>query len=120
MPKKGTNPWYRIKCVEIAKRLAKERDGYICQWCGKSAAEGYQMHGSHVFPEGTYHGMSAMVENIKCLCANCHKWRWHESPADGIEWFSLKFPERYAMLKALSRQTIKKDWKAEFEIMKSL
>lgn len=117
--KKKTPTWYRKKCVEIAKRLAKERDGYRCQRCPRDASQGYQMHGSHVYPEGSYHGMSAMVENIKCLCAQCHM-DWHENPIEARDWFARTFPKRYARLKMLSRQTIKVDWEKQFEIMKNL
>lgn len=113
MKKQKTQTWYRKKCVEIAKKKAKERDNNICVWCGRDGRE-YQIHGSHIFPEGKYHGMSANIENIVAHCAVCH-WRWHESPVEGVEWFKKKYPKRYEKLKKLSQQTIKTDWKKEYE-----
>jgi len=110
--KDHTPTWYRKKCVERAKKQAKERDRYICQWCGRKDGK---MDGSHVFPEGKHNGMSAMVDNIKALCFQCHS-RWHESPVEGVEWFKSKFPERYKKLKKISLKPIKTDWKKEYEI----
>ncbi len=119
--KKHSSSWYRKKCVEIAKKIALERDNYTCQKCDKNKYEdNVAIHGSHVFPEGRYHGMSANPDNIKALCYTCHFQWWHKNPIDASEWFALKFPERYAILKKLSREIIQKDWRAEFEIMKNL
>ena len=113
-PKPKSNSWYRKKCVERAKIEAKERDKYICQRCGKDGNNGYKIDGSHVFPEGHYHGMSAMAENIKAMCFQCHKW-WHSNPIDAHNWFKAKFPERYKTLKALSLKTIQINWRQEYE-----
>jgi 5-methylcytosine-specific restriction endonuclease McrA len=109
---KKTPTWYRKKMVARAKLLAKERDNFICQHCRKDGKI-YQMHGSHVFSEGRYHGMSDMLENIKTLCAQCHI-DWHENPL-GQDWFRKKFPERYEFLLKQSRKTIKRNWKQEYE-----
>lgn len=111
--KEKSQPWYRKKCVERAKRLAKERDNWICQRCGKDGKNGYQIHGSHIFSEGRYHGLSANILNIKALCAQCHMW-WHENPIDAVNWFKERFPERYKKLLILSRTTIQIDWKREY------
>jgi len=119
--KKHTNAWYRAECVKIAKRLALERDGYTCQRCGLNKfIDNIAMHGSHVFPEGTYHGLSANIDNIKALCYRDHFLWWHKHPTEAGEWFASTFPERYAKLKVLSRKTIQIDWKSEFEKMKLL
>jgi len=107
-----TQTWWRKKCVFIAKRLAKERDNYTCQKCGKKPDK---IDGSHVYPEGTYHGMSAEVDNIKALCSFCHLYWWHKNPLEARDWFEMKFPDRYNRLKQMSRLIIKKDWKEEFE-----
>lgn len=109
-----TPSWYRKKEVAKAKIIAKERDNWTCQRCGRSRDYGYQIHGSHVFSEGRHPGMSADPLNIKALCAQCHMW-WHENPAESMPWYKRKFPERYAYLLKLSRTTIKKDWKKEYE-----
>lgn len=109
---KHTQSWYRKKCVVIAKRLAKERDNYTCQKCGSKPEK---IDGSHVYPEGTYHGLSANIENIKALCSYCHLYWWHKNPLEARDWFAKKFPERYKNLKKLAQTTIKKDWKKEYE-----
>ena len=114
--KEKTKTWYRKKCVERAKKIAIERDGGLCQRCGKSKQDGWQIHGSHVFPEGKYHGMSANTENIKALCAQCHMW-WHENPIASSEWFREKFPKRYKKLKSDSLKTIQLDWKKEYMLL---
>ena len=112
---KHTNSWYRKKMVERAKIEALERDGYVCQKCGKSKYTGWAIHGSHVFPEGRYHGMSANPLNIKALCYDCHFNWWHKNPLQAAEWFKAKFPERYKKLKQLSQKVIQVDWKKLYE-----
>jgi hypothetical protein len=69
------------------------------------------MHCSHVYPEGTYHGMSANPINMKVLCFRCHFYWWHKSPIEAKDWFVKKFPGRYKKLKALSQKTLKHDYK---------
>lgn len=113
-----TQSWYRKKCVEIAKKIALERDGYACVRCPRRKEYGDIIHGSHVFPEGRYHGMSADPENIKGLCYQCHMQWWHKHPTEAGEWFKKTYPERYTYLLKLSRTTIKKDWKKEYEAMR--
>ena len=90
--KAHTPSWYRKKCVEIAKVLAKERDNYICQRCGRSKKQGYQIHASHLKSEGTHRSMSADLDNIMAKCAQCHMW-WHENPTDSDKWFREKYPD---------------------------
>lgn len=107
--KKHTNSWWRKKRVEEAKTKAKERDNYTCQRCGRSSEQGYQIHGSHIYPEGSYHSLSANVLNIMAKCAQCHMW-WHENPAESGKWIREKFPERMKELDKLSREITKIDW----------
>lgn len=114
--KSKTNSWYRQKAVEFAKLIAKHRDNYRCVKCGKSAEQGYQIHGSHIFPEGKYHAMSFLTENIKALCARCHM-DWHENPLD-TGWFIEKFPDRYKKLKKMSISNDKPDYKKAYEELK--
>lgn len=114
------NEWYRKKCVELAKRIVRHESDYKCEYCGNGEPD-RTTHGSHVFSEGVNHGMSADLDNIICLCAAHHmaaspwnrsdKWSWHNSPAEAVEWFKEKWPERYASLKIRSQNTIKKDFK---------
>jgi len=113
--KTHTQSWYRKKCVAKAKVIALTRDNYTCVRCGASKANGKAIHGSHVYPEGTYHGMSANPLNIKALCYQCHFNWWHKNPMEAKEWFCKKYPDRARKLKILSRTTIKTDWKQFYE-----
>jgi 5-methylcytosine-specific restriction endonuclease McrA len=115
--KAKTPSWYRKKCVLEAKRIAKKRDNYTCQKCGKKPE---RIEGSHIFPEGTYHGMSANPDNIKSLCSYCHIWWWHSEPTESGQWFRDTFPERYERLRDLSRTTIKMNWEEELKRLKEL
>jgi len=96
MSKKEHNlGWYKKKCIDMAKILAKQRDGWTCQRCGRKKGE-VQIHGSHIFP--TRYGILASdPENIIALCAGCHDLRmdsWHGSPLESAEWFESKYPGR--------------------------
>jgi hypothetical protein len=112
--KSHTNAWYRKKCVEIAKMISKHRDNYTCVTCGRTAEQGWQMHGSHVFPEGRFARISAEPMNIICQCAKCHM-EWHEHPLKAREWFDDKFPGLYnkisKMENLLGKEIIKPDYK---------
>ena len=117
--KKKTQEWFRKKCVEIAKRKAKERVKYVCEHCGRKKSNGWQMHGSHIYSEGCYKSMSAEVDNILCLCATCHtggffggsnKPSWHEDPVYFVDWFNNKYPERALKLKLIMRETRIINW----------
>lgn len=113
--------YYRKKCVELAKMIAKHRDGYKCQRCGNSAAQGFQIHASHIKAEGRNHSMSADTDNILALCASCHKWWWHEEPTLSGIWFKEKYPELSKEL--MIRQMTPKhmgtfEWKKKLEELK--
>lgn len=117
--KKKTNSWFRKKCVELAKKAALERDDYTCQKCGKKRGE-WQIHASHVFPEGRYHNLSATIINIKALCAYCHMFWWHKHPTEAGEWYQKKFKVRYLQLLELARDTKPKDWEEEYNKLKNI
>lgn len=122
----------RKKCVILAKRIAVMLAGEKCEHCPRTKAQGWQMHGSHIYPEGVYKSMSADVDNILCLCATCHTggfWKnshkpsWHEDTVYFVDWFKNKYPERYEALKIKSGQSIQCDeyfWKKKLEILKVL
>ena len=102
----------RKKAVTLAKKIAVLLDKEICQHCGRSKLDGWQMHGSHIYPEGVYKSMSADVDNILCLCATCHTggfWKnsqkpsWHEDPCYFVFWFDRKYPERSENLRLRSQ-----------------
>jgi len=121
-----TNEYWRHKCVELAKKLAKKRDGYICQKCHKTGRAGYRMHGSHIFSEGAHHNLSSDLDNIICLCATCHapgfKGSWHDDPAEGVAWLEEKFPGRLHLLREKERvgKNIKIDYQKRYLKLKEL
>lgn len=78
-------------------------------------SQGYQIHGSHILPEGGYNNLSAEPSNIIALCASCHKMAgnsWHESPLDQA-WFHRMFPNAFKRLKSLHEKL--KDTKINYE-----
>lgn len=87
----------RKKAVELAKKIAKERDGYQCQKCPRNKAQGWQMHGAHIMPE-TWQATCADPENIITLCAACHSMGGnsaHQNPIKFGRWFDEKYPGLY-------------------------
>jgi len=102
-----TNEDWRHEAVEWAKKIAKHLAGYVCCKCGNSAEMEKQQHGSHILPEGKFHRMSVIVENIMDQCARCH-FDWHENPLAQKKWFEEKFPGKYEQLKAMDAE-FKKD-----------
>lgn len=119
--KTKTNAWYRKQAVEIAKKISKHIDNYTCVTCGRSAEQGWQMHGSHILPESRYLRLSVEPENIMCQCAKCHMI-WHESPKEQ-NWFEEKYPERLKRLRGMEaefqKQIIKPDYNVIYQELKS-
>lgn len=113
----------------IAKIKAKDRDNWTCLHCGRSKEQGYQMHGSHIYPEGVYLSMSAEVDNILTLCAKCHvgggAWKnksipsWHEDPVYFADWYREKFPELYLKLRKMSQTSEVINWEIRHKEMKA-
>ena len=96
---------------KLSKDCAKLRDNYICQWCGKSGS-GSQIHGSHVHPVSGGKRLRWDLENIKALCAFCHRRRWHSNPIDAAKWFEEKFPDRWYYIQQQKQKGSKK-WSLE-------
>lgn len=87
----------RKKCEDKAKEVAKKRDKYTCQKCGK-VVSGSDCHGSHVRPVSSGNQFRFDIRNIKVLCYHCHINWWHKNPIEAAEWFKEKFPDRYEYL----------------------
>lgn len=122
--KKHTNEWHRKKGVENAKLIAKHLGGYICNnpGCVRTAQGGFQMHGSHILPEGKFHRMSVIVKNIMCQCA-VHHMEWHEHPLAQHAWFEQTYPGRFQELldmeKEFKKEYIKPDYQKINEELKT-
>lgn len=127
--------FWRKKCVDVAKKIAKERDGHRCCYCGVGKPQ-RQVHSHHFFHEGLNKSMSADVDNLVTLCVNHHQggfmmasgrlmgshgFNFHNSPTESTLWFIEKFPERYKTLKERSQKTIVctlQMWKNKYEELK--
>lgn len=105
-PKVGSKSFFRKYAVDMAKWVAKERDDFTCQKCGKEVS-GVNCQGSHVFSVGSYPSIAADPLNIKCLCYKCHLGWWHKEPLEAFGWFTEKFPDRYEyLLKQKNKQKV--------------
>ena len=91
----------RAKCIELAKKIAKTRDRYVCQKCNTLYLDDHKggMHGSHVFAVSRCARLACDPVNIKALCAKCHFW-WHEHPIESGHWFREHWPDRMEYLEA--------------------
>ena len=104
----------RKRCVQLAKDISKERDGWRCCYC-KVGKPQRRMHSHHFFHEGLYKSMSADIDNLITLCAMHHQggfgWKshdtfnFHNTPAESTQWFIDNYPERYAALKERTKTT---------------
>lgn len=114
----------REKAIDEAKRVAKERDNYICQKCGIDREQA-QIQGSHIIPVNAKGIIACNPDNIIALCASCHKWAgdsWHEAPLEQ-KWFDEKFPGRYEELKKIHEPNIpikKYQWQEEYDRLREI
>ena len=96
-----------------------KRDGYACVMCGKKCKESWTkpdggtayagIQWSHVRSR-RYKTTRWDMHNVKTLCAGCHKFKWHDSPAgfDPLAWFREKWPGRLEEIDAkLKRPSVK-------------
>jgi len=122
--KPKTDEYYRKKCVIIVKQIVRKLANYTCQYCGKKEPN-VKTHGSHIYSEGIYKGMSAEIKNILCLCFTHHlgSWNtrepsWHKNPYEMIEWFKNKFPELAEELRLMSQHPLKQNWPEKLKELK--
>jgi 5-methylcytosine-specific restriction endonuclease McrA len=104
-PKKPSRSKIKKELDKLVKDYVKERDGHICQHCGKKVS-GKSCQGSHVFSVGSCSVLQFEPLNIKTLCGHCHLW-WHSTPIESGQWFEQKFPERLAQLNVLKQSKTK-------------
>lgn len=122
--------FWRKKCVDLAKKIARKKSKYICEYCGVGEPQ-RMTHGSHIYSEGFNKSMSADEDNILCLCWLCHlgglktvrtnRFSWHGTPAEAMNWFNRKFPARAKELLKRSRKTVVctlKYWQDKYEELK--
>ena len=100
--KKSERRKLKDACETMAKQIAKNRDGYVCQKC-HTPVKGSNAHGSQVIPVSHDGRLASDPENIKCLCYHCHLNWWHLHPIEAGEWFTSTFPERWEYLSEQKR-----------------
>lgn len=69
------------KNCELAKKIAKERDWYICQRCSKTS----NIHWSHIICEKRDHRLACNPDNIIALCYSCHFNFRHKHPVEAYK-----------------------------------
>lgn len=77
---------------DLAKLVAKHRDNWTCQHCGKYVT-GIYAHGSHIIPVSHGNSLRFDPKNILCMCYHCHMNWWHKNPTEAGDWFNEKYPE---------------------------
>ena len=88
------------RCLRNAKTIAKIRDDYTCQRCGRKRSEGFKIDGSHVYPKHIDKRLAVDPVNVKALCAACHMNWWHVHPVEAGLWYAETWPERLEYLRS--------------------
>lgn len=87
------------KCLNLAKTIAKKRDWYVCQWCGKKKWDSKaNIDASHIINEASDWRMAINPLNIIALCHTCHFNIRHKDPLRTAKWFHKKYPTLYNKL----------------------
>lgn len=109
-PRKSKTKSQKKACIELAKRIC--RIGGVCIKCGRSKAQGWQIHAAHIMPV-TYANTCASTYNLIPLCAACHSMgprSAHQNPHEFVLWFEERFPGRYKLLQAIANTHKSNDW----------
>lgn len=96
MAKQSKRKKLRDKIDGLFAQVIKERDGNICQHCGRKV-KGQNAHCAHVYSRNNLF-MRWDLLNALCLDFHCHIQFWHSG--EGIKWFAEAFPARYEYLNA--------------------
>ena len=85
----------RKECEDLAKLIAKQRAGWVCQKCDNGVIiSGSNCHGSHIIPVSHGNVLRFDPINILCLCFFHHRQWWHKNILEAADWFEKTFPER--------------------------
>ena len=94
------------KLSVLTKNYIKDLDNYTCQYCGKQV-EGSNAHGSHILNVASHAHMEFDPCNLKTLSYHSHLNFWHKDIIAAGEWFTNKYPERWAYLQDRDKLRIK-------------
>lgn len=73
----------------------------FCEMCGSRVN---QLQCSHIYSIGAHQGLRYDILNVVCHCSYCHRFKWHDDPPGGWEWFKSKYPERLEYLLFATQQ----------------
>lgn len=79
------------KLVEYAKLV--ERDGEVCQWCGRGPSPEYPLTIDHVDPEG-----GEGLDNKQLLCAPCNSSKGDSTDDKAVRWQSGLFQHGFTIV----------------------
>lgn len=109
------------KLMELVKKHAKQRDGYIDQRSGE-LLEGSNAHASHVIPVSQGNRLAFDPRNIKTLSYHNHINWWHKNPTVSGQWYKDKFPENWDYLESHMEDKVfwkLFNWQEMYELAKS-
>jgi len=117
----------RKRCVALAKKIAKTKDGYRCVYCGRQKPQ-VAIHSHHIYNEGCHKSMSADIDNLITVCFTHHSSSWnakepsfHKNPMEMADWFLEHYPERHAELRERSKKNVSLNegvWEKKLEKLK--
>lgn len=82
--------YIRSKAFKEVKKYCEERDGGMCQVCGRTRQNGVTLTCHHRQYRHLYEGIPTEAEDCITLCSICH--RAIHSAKKNYEWFSMKNP----------------------------
>ena len=82
--------YIRSKAFKEVKRICEERDGGMCQVCGRTRQNGVNLNCHHRQYLHLYCGGEEEAKDCITVCSICHKAI--HSAKKNYEWFSMKNP----------------------------
>ena len=68
----------------------RERDGHVCQRCGRTE----HLNAHHIFTKKAHPSVRHDLENGVCLCAGCHLWWAHQEALEVAEFILKRMGKR--------------------------
>ena len=101
MAKLGSKTYYKRKADMLVSKLTRSRGK--CERCGTTTG---QLQTAHIIGRSN-HTLRFDLQNVLCLCANCHRWN-HTYPIDFGKWVTEKFPNKIEYLNIMKNQLTKR------------
>jgi len=94
--------WWKARLDPAMSKLIRKKG--FCERCGRINTS---LDWSHVVGRKNL-TLRWDILNALCLCFQCHRYFWHEEPLDSVEWFKIKFPQRWVYLSENKDKVIKR------------